>query len=107
MVRCLASTADAVAVFETSILLPAHPATCDAVAELLGCTREWVAPGESAAASGVALPAVHPAACDAVAGLLGCDDGWAADGGSSARGALLTARHPAVAAAWEAVLARG
>ncbi|MFF0534480.1 hypothetical protein ACWDF1_09680 [Streptomyces coelicoflavus] len=98
-------------------LLPAHPATCDAVAELLGCTREWTdagRPGDpggsggSGGGSGVALLTAHPAACDALAGLLGCDEGWDSGGGcgSPARGAVLTARHPAAAGAWEAVLAR-
>ncbi|MGW2127211.1 hypothetical protein [Streptomyces coelicoflavus] len=95
-------------------LLPAHPATCDAVAELLGCTQDWSDtgrsgdPGGSVAASGAALLTAHPAACDALAGLLGCDEGWASDGGagSPVRATALTARHPAAAAAWEAVLAR-
>ncbi|WP_108988721.1 hypothetical protein [Streptomyces coelicoflavus] len=95
-------------------LLPAHPATCDAVAELLGCTREWTDadrpgdPGGSGGGSGVALLTAHPAACDALAGLLGCDEGWDSGGGcgSPARGAVLAGRHPAAAAAWEAVLAR-
>ncbi|KPC88145.1 hypothetical protein ADL35_06310 [Streptomyces sp. NRRL WC-3753] len=98
-------------------LLPAHPATCDAVAELLGCTQEWTdagRPGDpggsggSGGGSGVALLTAHPAACDALAGLLGCDEGWDSGGGcgSPARGAVLTVHHPAAAAAWEAVLAR-
>ncbi|MFJ4269172.1 hypothetical protein ACIP29_01370 [Streptomyces coelicoflavus] len=95
-------------------LLPAHPATCDAVAELLGCTPEWTDagrpgdPGGSGGGSGVALLTAHPAACDTLAGLLGCDEGWDSGGGcgSPARGAVLTAGHPAAAAAWEAVLAR-
>ncbi|MFD8429253.1 hypothetical protein ACFV1R_16805 [Streptomyces coelicoflavus] len=95
-------------------LLPAHPATCDAVAELLGCTQDWSDtgrsgdPGGSVAASGAALLTAHPAACDALAGLLGCGEEWASDGGagSPARATALTARHPAAAAAWEAVLAR-
>ncbi|EHN78819.1 hypothetical protein SMCF_1627, partial [Streptomyces coelicoflavus ZG0656] len=95
-------------------LLPAHPATCDAVAELLGCTQEWADagrpgdPGGSGGGSGVALLTAHPAACDALAGLLGCDEEWDSDGGcgSPARGAVLAGRHPAAAAAWEAVLAR-
>ncbi len=95
-------------------LLPAHPATCDAVAELLGCTQDWSDAGRSGdpggwgAASGAALLTAHPAACDALAGLLGCDEGWASDGGagSPVRATALTARHPAAAAAWEAVLAR-
>jgi hypothetical protein len=91
-------------------LLPLHPATCDAVAQLLGCAPTWADPGEPAGghaeASGVALLAAHPAACDAVAGLLGCDDGWTTDSGfPPARGAVLTGRHPEAAQAWEAVLA--
>ncbi|MFE5600348.1 hypothetical protein ACFQ8O_14325 [Streptomyces coelicoflavus] len=96
-------------------LLPAHPATCDGVAELLGCTEDWADAGRSGgdtggsgAASGVALLTAYPAACDALAGLLGCDEGWASDdgAGSATRGAVLMARHPQAAAAWEAVLAR-
>ncbi len=88
-------------------LLPMHPATCDAVAELLGCTEEWAQPG--AAPTGpapLALLAAHPAACDAVAGLLGCDGEWtgSAHVPSSSPGAVLSARHPESAAAWEAVL---
>ncbi len=90
-------------------LLPAHPAACDALAELLGCTQGWADPGgpvDPADASGVALLAAHPAACDALADLLGCDDGWATDGSRQALGSVLTSRHPDAAAAWEAVLAR-
>ncbi|ANB09592.1 hypothetical protein SAM40697_5636 [Streptomyces ambofaciens] len=91
-------------------LLPAHPAACDAVAELLGCAGEWARPGAPAGLSGAALLAAHPAACDAVAGLLGCDGEWATEAVSpsvaTAPGAALTARHPAAAKAWESLLAR-
>ncbi|CCK26174.1 hypothetical protein BN159_1795 [Streptomyces davaonensis JCM 4913] len=52
-------------------LLSAHPATCDAVAELLGCEAGWEESGASAAPSGVALLTAYPATCDAVAELLG------------------------------------
>ncbi|MGW8065618.1 hypothetical protein ACVV2G_25945 [Streptomyces ziwulingensis] len=90
-------------------LLPAHPAACDAVAELLGCDGEWARPGLPAGPSGAGLLAAHPATCDAVAGLLGCDGVWAtADArpsGAASPGAVLTDRHPAAAAAWESLLA--
>ncbi|MGX4688760.1 hypothetical protein [Streptomyces sp. JNUCC 63] len=85
-------------------LLPAHPATCDAVAELLGCTQGWTrtdVPPPSG--TGIGLLAVHPAACDAVANLLGCDGAWAASGSSSS-GAALTTRHPTTAKALESLL---
>ncbi|MFF5157497.1 hypothetical protein ACFY3N_14765 [Streptomyces sp. NPDC000348] len=85
-------------------LLTAHPAACDAVAELLGCDDGWTRP-DAPAPSGTALLAAHPAACDAVAGLLGCDGGWvAAAGPSSPGGAALTARHPETAKALESLL---
>jgi hypothetical protein len=59
-------------------LLTAHPATCDALAGLLGCDGTWEAApsgtaGAALAGRGVALLAAHPAATDAVASLLGCD----------------------------------
>ncbi|MFI2374886.1 hypothetical protein ACH5AO_07430 [Streptomyces sp. NPDC018964] len=85
-------------------LLTAHPAACDAVAELLGCTEGW-SRADVPAASGVALLAAHPAACDAVAELLGCDGTWAAAGPSPSGGTVLTARHPATAEALESLLA--
>ncbi|MFC8066097.1 hypothetical protein [Streptomyces sp. NPDC057293] len=87
-------------------LLPRHPAACDAVADLLGCTREWSGPEASPGAagpSGVGLLAAHPAACDAVTALLGCDGAWDAGRDADASGAMLTARHPEAGAAWEAV----
>ncbi|MFF4761526.1 hypothetical protein [Streptomyces sp. NPDC001292] len=83
-------------------LLPAHPATCDAVAELLGCTQGWTR-ADVPPPSGVGLLAVHPASCDAVADLLGCDGAWAASG-SSPSGAALATRHPATAKALESLL---
>ncbi|MFH8799013.1 hypothetical protein ACH4F6_05340 [Streptomyces sp. NPDC017936] len=86
-------------------LLTAHPATCDAVADLLGCDDGWTQP-DAPAPSGTALLAAHPATCDAVAGLLGCDGGWAAVAGpASSGGAALTARHPETARALEHLLA--
>ena len=45
----------------------AHPATCDAVAELLGCTGGWPV----AEPSGAALLGGHPDTARAVAELLG------------------------------------
>ncbi|MFJ7958092.1 hypothetical protein ACIQ62_17570 [Streptomyces sp. NPDC096319] len=47
-------------------LLPAHPATCDALAELLGGTEGWT----TTAAPGVELLTSHPATADALAALL-------------------------------------
>ncbi|MFG1696208.1 DUF5682 family protein [Nonomuraea sp. NPDC049309] len=56
-------------------LLRAHPAACDAMAEVLGCSGEWRASGESAASGAdpqvAALLAAHPEPALAVAGLLG------------------------------------
>ncbi|MDQ1007225.1 hypothetical protein QFZ82_001710 [Streptomyces sp. V4I23] len=85
-------------------LLTAHPATCDAVADLLGCTQGWAQP-EALTASGAALLSAHPRTCDAVADLLGCDDEWTAAAGPSPSGAALTTRHPATAGALESLLA--
>ncbi|MEU9399121.1 hypothetical protein [Streptomyces sp. NPDC048242] len=99
-------------------LLPAHPATCDALAELLGCTDGWTdcwTATDAPAERGAALLAAHPATCDAVAELLGCDGDWAEPGGtaptatsatSAASASVLADRHPATAAAWESLLAR-
>ncbi|MFB7084736.1 hypothetical protein [Streptomyces sp. NPDC056296] len=87
-------------------LLPAHPATCDAVAELLGCSGEWARPGAPAGPSGAGRVVAHPATCDAVADLIGCDGEWVTEATSSGVGAVLTARHPDAAAAWESLLAR-
>ncbi|MGW4041876.1 hypothetical protein [Streptomyces sp. NPDC004721] len=83
-------------------LLPAHPATCDAVAELLGCTQGWT-PADAPPPSGLGLLTAHPATCDAVADLLGCDGAWATSG-SAPSGAALTSRHPATAKALESLL---
>ncbi|GGW35367.1 DUF5682 family protein [Streptomyces griseoloalbus] len=85
-------------------LLPAHPATCDAVAELLGCTEGWTTADAAPLPSGVALLAAHPAACDAVAGLLGCGDQWTDQAASAPTGAALAARHPITARALESLL---
>ncbi|GAA2423439.1 hypothetical protein [Streptomyces glaucus] len=86
-------------------LLPAHPAACDALAELLGCTEGWAQP-DAPAPSGATLLSAHPAACDAVAGLLGCAGDWAvAAGASPSEGAVLAARHPETARAVEVLLA--
>ncbi|MFJ4737083.1 hypothetical protein ACIP6V_33540 [Streptomyces sp. NPDC088770] len=49
-------------------LLTAHPATCDAVAELLGCEGSWAV--SSAAPSGAALTTRHPATATALESLL-------------------------------------
>ena len=87
-------------------LLAAHPAACDAVAELLGCDGGWTPSGVPAPA-GVPLLAAHPAACDAVAGLLGCDGGWATAAEPAPAGAALAARHPATAEALESLLTTG
>ncbi|MFF5884459.1 hypothetical protein ACF1DW_08110 [Streptomyces sp. NPDC014603] len=87
-------------------LLAAHPAACDALAGLLGCTEGWApAPGQDTP-GGIPLLAAHPAACDAVAGLLGCTEGWAAAAcRHDSPGAVLTARHPEPATALETLLA--
>lgn len=86
-------------------LLPAHPATCDAVAELLGCTEGWVRTG-APSPPGVGLLAAHPATCDAVAEVLGCDGVWEAAGGEAHPGAVLMARHPGTSEALEPLLSR-
>ncbi|MER7505041.1 DUF5682 family protein [Nonomuraea pusilla] len=51
-------------------LLVAHPAACDAVAELLGCDGAWQAPQPSAHGAAEALLAGHPETAAAVAALL-------------------------------------
>ncbi|MFE5486701.1 hypothetical protein [Streptomyces sp. NPDC056527] len=51
-----------------AILLDAHPATCDAVAALLGCEGPWEP--ATTCPSGVALVGRHPATAEAVAALL-------------------------------------
>ncbi|MEV6162271.1 hypothetical protein AB0L71_10120 [Streptomyces sp. NPDC052052] len=85
-------------------LLPTHPAACDAVAELLGCTDGWApAAGPPSGTTGAALLPAHPAACDAVADLLGCDAPWAPSG-SALGPAPLTTRHPTTAQAVTALL---
>lgn len=87
-------------------LLTAHPSTCDAVVELLGCDGVW-AQSEVPFSSGAGLLASHPATCDAVAELLGCEGVWAgtAAGPNPSGGAVLTARHPGTADALESLLA--
>ncbi|MEV5916636.1 hypothetical protein AB0N42_02940 [Streptomyces pseudogriseolus] len=85
-------------------LLAARPATCDAVAELLGCEDGWQQ-HDAPARPGAPLLSAHPATCDAVAELLGCDGGWAAAGETAVAGAALTLRHPATAEALEPLLA--
>ncbi|MFI0720412.1 DUF5682 family protein [Streptomyces sp. NPDC021224] len=50
-------------------LLAAHPAACDALAQLLGCEDGWAAAAPGA--DGAALVARHPATAGALAGLLG------------------------------------
>ncbi|MDI3385297.1 hypothetical protein QIS99_03565 [Streptomyces sp. B-S-A8] len=55
-----------------SALLVAHPQTCDAVAELLGCAGEWAPEGSGpGAASGAALLGRHPETAAALGALLG------------------------------------
>ncbi|MEU1225776.1 hypothetical protein [Streptomyces sp. NPDC005828] len=52
-------------------LLPAHPATCDALAELLGGTEGWTATDASARGGrGAALLTTHPGTVDALARIL-------------------------------------
>ncbi|MEV6206117.1 hypothetical protein [Kitasatospora sp. NPDC051914] len=51
-----------------SALLRAHPATCDALAGLLGCDDAWEA--ADGGATGAALLARHPATAEALAALL-------------------------------------
>ncbi|MET9775925.1 hypothetical protein ABZ023_17015 [Streptomyces sp. NPDC006367] len=95
-------------------LLTAHPAACDALAGLMGCTGGWAVP-DAPAPTGVALLSAHPAACDAMAELLGCDGGWTGtpspsgtDGGVGAgAGAELLARHPSTARTLESLLSGG
>ncbi|MZG05619.1 hypothetical protein, partial [Streptomyces sp. SID5614] len=55
---------------------------------------------------GAALLFAHPGTLDAVAELLGCDGAWAAadEGPADPAGAVLTARHPDTAIAWESLL---
>jgi hypothetical protein len=48
-------------------LLVAHPATCDAVAGLLGCEGEWSAGGEGTAPGGLEIVARYPDAAAALA----------------------------------------
>ncbi|WP_405860306.1 DUF5682 family protein [Streptomyces sp. NBC_00090] len=85
-------------------LLPAYPATCDAVADLLGCVDGWApTDGPPRGAPGVALLPAHPATCDALAELLGCDSPWA-PAGAAPRTPSLTARHPDTARAVESLL---
>ena len=49
-------------------LLAAHPATCDAVADLLGCDGTWEAPAQGPA--GAVLAARHPDTAEALEALL-------------------------------------
>ncbi|MFJ2055980.1 hypothetical protein ACIOMM_08560 [Streptomyces sp. NPDC087908] len=85
-------------------LLPRHPETCDALADLLGVTDGWGPVGGPAEEpGGAALLFTHRATCDAVADLLGCDGSWA-PGAGTAGGPSLTARHPATAHAVAALL---
>ncbi|MFF5922487.1 hypothetical protein ACFY8C_29755 [Streptomyces flavochromogenes] len=85
-------------------LLPRHPETCDAVADLLGRTDGWAPADGPTGPTGAALLFGHRATCDAVADLLGCGDPWTplvpALPASS-----LTTRHPATAHAVAALLA--
>ncbi|MFE5661294.1 hypothetical protein ACFQ9H_34550 [Streptomyces sp. NPDC056517] len=90
-------------------LLPLHPETCDAVADLLGCTDGW-APADgpttgTTAPTGAALLFAHRATCDAVADLLGCGDPWTPVASALPVSAPLTTRHPATTHAVAALLA--
>ncbi|WP_395358559.1 hypothetical protein ACHGLA_01915 [Streptomyces sp. YH02] len=89
-------------------LLPQHPETCDALADLLGRTDGW-APADGPAAGptgpkGAALLFTHRATCDALAGLLGCGEPWTPVGPALSASSLTT-RHPATAHAVAALLA--
>ncbi|MEV4943861.1 hypothetical protein [Streptomyces zaomyceticus] len=89
-------------------LLPLHPESCDALAELLGCTDTWAAAGEPVTGpTGVALLFTHRATSDALADLLGSGDPWAPAASAASRVApeSLTERHPATAHAVAALLA--
>ncbi|MFG2840766.1 hypothetical protein ACGFYE_37835 [Streptomyces zaomyceticus] len=92
-------------------LLPLHPESCDALAELLGCTDTWAVDGEPVTdPTGAALLFAHRATSDALADLLGSGDPWApaASAGSAASRVApesLTERHPATAHAVAALLA--
>ncbi|KOX24690.1 MULTISPECIES: DUF5682 family protein [unclassified Streptomyces] len=69
------TTPAATAVPRGASLLSAHPATCDALAELLGCDEEWApAGGPPPGTAGAALLSAHPDTCDALARLLGRDE---------------------------------
>ncbi|MER5310806.1 hypothetical protein ABT034_23790 [Streptomyces sp. NPDC002773] len=86
-------------------LLPAHPETCDALAELLGSTDPWApADGQVTGPAGAALLFTHRATSDAVAELLGGGDPWT-PAAPDARAPALTERHPATAHAVAALLA--
>ena len=52
-------------------LLAAHPATCDAVAGLLGCEGEWSVGGDGAAGGGLEIVTRYPDTAAALAGLAG------------------------------------
>ncbi|MCX4986119.1 DUF5682 family protein [Streptomyces sp. NBC_00572] len=85
-------------------LLPLHPETCDAVADLMGCTDGWApADGPATGPTGAALLFTHRAACDAVADLLGCGDPWT-PAAQDLRPPSLTTSHPATAHAVAALL---
>lgn len=51
-------------------LLTEHPATCDAVAALLGCEGAWLPADASRPPASAALVAEHPSTCEAVSALL-------------------------------------
>ncbi|NJP49805.1 hypothetical protein HCJ93_06895 [Streptomyces sp. SBST2-5] len=85
-------------------LLTAHPASCDAIADLLGCDEGWAAP-EATPTPGAPLLRTHPATCAALADLLGCTDVWVEEAASAPTGTALVARHPASARALESLLA--
>ncbi|WP_069169318.1 DUF5682 family protein [Streptomyces griseus] len=53
-----------------ALLLAAHPATCDSVAELLGCEGTWEETVPAASPGGAALVARHPETAEALEALL-------------------------------------
>ncbi|PYC79746.1 hypothetical protein C7C46_13765 [Streptomyces tateyamensis] len=59
-------TSSGIGTDQGSALLAAHPASCDALAALLGCEGVWQQP----AAAGLALPARYPETAEALASLL-------------------------------------
>ncbi|WP_338498669.1 DUF5682 family protein [Streptomyces sp. SJL17-4] len=104
----VAQVSPAASVPRGATLLPLHPETCDALADLLGRTDGW-APADGPATgptapTGTALLFTHRATCDAVADLLGCGDPWTPVG-PALPASSLTTRHPETAHAVAVLLA--